>query len=202
MFTIKKPFESQFRERGSKFIGHVFPADSEEMFGAALDSLKSTYPDATHHCYGWRINPAQPKEYSSDDGEPSGTAGLPILNQLKSFEVINTGIVVVRYYGGTNLGKPGLIEAYGSAAQQCLEKAALISIRPVQLFDIHYAYPEENIINKLKSDYSLHVQEAEYLASIRLKIACPLENAPALEQELSGLEHLNIRFQKLEESYI
>jgi uncharacterized YigZ family protein len=202
MFTIKKSFESQFRERGSKFIGHLVPADSEETFGTELDTLKSTYPDATHHCYGWRINPAQPKEYSSDDGEPSSTAGLPILNQLKSFEVINAGIVVVRYYGGTKLGKPGLIEAYGLAARQCLENAALISIRPVQLFDIHYAYPEESIINKLKNDYSLHVQEAEYLASIRLKVACPLENAPAFARELSGLEHLNIRFQKLEESYI
>ncbi len=202
MFTIKKPFESQFRERGSKFIGCLFPADSEEIFSAGLDELKSKYPDATHHCYGWRINPAQPKEYSSDDGEPSGTAGLPILNQLKSFDAINVGMVVIRYYGGTKLGKPGLIAAYGLTTEQCLEKSDLISIRPVQIFEIHYAYPEENIINKLKNDYSLSVHEAEYLASIRLKVACPIESTTALEQELSGLEHLKISYKKLKESYI
>lgn len=183
-------------------MGYLFPAESEEEFQEQLDTLKSKFPDATHHCWAWRLNPGQPKEFSSDDGEPSGSAGLPILNQLKSFEVVNVGIVVVRYYGGTKLGKSGLIEAYGSAAKHCLESARLISIQPVQLFEIRYPYPEENTINKLKNDYELSVQDSEYLENIKLKVACPKKNNSLFEKEISGLEHLEITFKKLGESFI
>lgn len=183
-------------------MGHLFPIESEDDFHKELDEIKSKYPDATHHCYGWRVNPSQPKEFSSDDGEPSGTAGLPILNQLKSFEVVNAGIVVVRYYGGTKLGKSGLIEAYGRGAQLCLESANLISIKPVQLFEIRYPYPEENTINKLINDYELKVMESEYLEHVMLKVACPKATAGYFEKEVSGLEHLKITFEKLEESFI
>ncbi len=202
MYSIKNSFESSFRERGSKFLGFLFPADSEEAFAGQLDILKSKYPDATHHCYGWRLNPAQPKEFSTDDGEPYGTAGLPILNQLRSFEVVNAGIVVVRYYGGTKLGKSGLIEAYGLAAKQCLEKADLISIKPVRIFEVHYPYPEENRIQQLINFYALKVMKSEYLEHVTLKVACPIKTAPRFEKELNGLEHLNITFEKQEEHFI
>ncbi len=202
MFSIKNSTESNFRERGSKFLGFLFPVVSEDEFSGQLDQLKSKYPDATHHCYGWRLNPAQPKEFSSDDGEPSGTAGLPILNQLRSFDVVNAGIVVIRYYGGTKLGKSGLIEAYGLAAQHCLEMASLIPIEPVQLFEIRYSYPRENIIQKLKNDYGLLVQESEYLENITLKVACPKEKIEAFERELAGLNHLQISFKKKGESFV
>lgn len=200
--TINKTYESSFRERGSKFMGYLFPAESEVDFQNQLDQLKSTYPDATHHCWAWRLNPAQPKEFSSDDGEPSGTAGLPILNQLKSFEVVNAGVVVIRYYGGTKLGKSGLIEAYGRGTQLCLESASLKSIKPVQLFEIQYGYPDENIIQKLINDYELSVLDSEYLERVKLNVACPLKISEQFEKELSGLEHLKITFEKLEESFI
>lgn len=202
MKTISQTYESSFRERGSKFMGHLFPCESEKDFQDELDRVKSKYPDATHHCWAWRLNPGQPKEFSSDDGEPSGTAGLPILNQLKSFDVVNAGVVVVRYYGGTKLGKSGLMEAYGRGAQLCLESASLISIRPVQLFEICYGYPEENVIQKLKNNYELSVQNSEYLKDVKLKVACPKESSEQFEKELSGLEHLKITFEKLEESFI
>lgn len=202
MKTIRKSASTSFRERGSKFIGCLFPIDSEDDFHEELDDLKSKYPDATHHCYGWRVNPSQPKEFCSDDGEPSGTAGLPILNQLKSFDVVNAGIVVVRYYGGTKLGKSGLIEAYGRSAQLCLESASLISIKPVQLFEIRYPYPGENTINKLINDYDLKVMKSEYLEHVMLKVACPKATAKYFEKELAGLEHLKITFEKLKESFI
>lgn len=202
MKSITKTYESSFRERGSKFMGYLFPSESEKQFGEELDRLKSKYPDATHHCWAWRLNPGKPKEFSSDDGEPSGTAGLPILNQLKSFEVVNAGIVIVRYYGGTKLGKSGLIESYGRGAELCLESASLISIKPVQLFEIRYPYPEENTINKLKNDHELFVQNSEYLEDVKLKVACPKKNSESFEKELSGLEHLKITYEKLEESFI
>lgn len=202
MKTINKTYESSFRELGSKFMGYLFPATTEQDFQDELDRIKSEYPDATHHCWAWRLNPAQPKEFSSDDGEPSGTAGLPILNQLRSFEVVNAGIAVVRYYGGTKLGKPGLIQAYGRGAQLCLESANLISIKPVQLFEIQYPYSEENTINKFKNDFELSVQDSEYLEYVKLKIACPKQNSDRFEKEISGMEYLKITFEKLEESFI
>ncbi|WP_020403353.1 IMPACT family protein [Gracilimonas tropica] len=202
MKTITKTYETSFRERGSKFIGFLFPVETEDDFQDQLDQLKSRYPDATHHCWAWRLNPAQPKEFSSDDGEPSGTAGLPILNQLKSFEAVNAGMVVVRYYGGTKLGKPGLIEAYGRSTQLCLESARLIDIRPVKIFEIRYSYSEENTIQKLINDFDLKVTESEYLETVRLKVACPLETADACQKNLAGLEHLKIEFSEIGKSYI
>lgn len=202
MYSIINSTDSSFRERGSKFLGFLFPAVSEAEFSDELEKLKSKYPDATHHCYGWRLNPAQPKEFCTDDGEPSGTAGLPILNQLRSFEVVNAGIVVVRYYGGTKLGKSGLIEAYGLAAKQCLKEASLIAIKPVRLFEVQYPYPKENIIQKLINDYGLEILESEYLEGVRLKVACSLEKADLFEENLSELEHMCINFQRLNVSYI
>lgn len=200
--TPDQTYESSFRELGSKFLSYLFPVDSEDAFQGNLDELKSKYPDATHHCWAWRLNPPQPKEFSSDDGEPSGTAGLPILNQLRSFEVINAGIVVVRYYGGTKLGKPGLIEAYGRGAALCLKKAKLLTIKPVKIFDIVYSYPEENTIQKLINDHNLTVLESEYLEKIKLKVACPIDYSDRFETSLNGMKHLNIQFDPKQEHYI
>lgn len=183
-------------------MGYLFPCESEEQFGEELNRLKSKYPDATHHCWAWRLNPAQPKEFSSDDGEPSGTAGLPILNQLKSFEVVNAGIVVVRYYGGTKLGKSGLIEAYGRGAEFSLEKAELLSIKSVQMYEIVYPYPEENSIQKLINDFDLTVMDSEYLEKIKLNVACPKPKTDLFEKHIGGMEHLQIHFETKQEDYI
>jgi uncharacterized YigZ family protein len=200
--TIDKTYESSFRERGSKFMGYLFPAETEDIFQSKLDELKSKYPDATHHCWAWRLNPAQPKEFSSDDGEPSGTAGLPILNKLKSFEMVNIGLVVVRYYGGTKLGKSGLIEAYGRGASLCLEKAELLAIKPVQMYEIVYPYREENSIQKLINDFDLTVVDSEYLVKITLIVACPKTKAGLFEKNISSMEHLQIHFKAKQEDYI
>jgi uncharacterized YigZ family protein len=176
--------------------------ESEDEFQEQLHQIKSEFPDATHHCWAWRLNPVQPKQFSSDDGEPSGTAGLPILNQLKSADIINGGIVVVRYYGGTKLGKSGLIEAYSRAAALSVESADLVSIEPVYLFRIQYPYPQENTIQKLQNDYDLQVQDAEYLINVSLKVACPASLADSFKNEISGLDYLDIEYDDLGESFV
>lgn len=202
MKTIKKNTEASLRELGSKFLGFLFYSENETDFKKQLDQIKSTFPDASHHCYAYRVNPNSIIEFSSDDGEPSGTAGLPILNQLKSFELVNAGIVVVRYFGGTKLGKPGLIQAYGESAKLCLQKASFETIKAVQLFKLSYPYSEENIINKLKINYELKDQSAKYLADVTLTLACLIEKSEDLEKELLSLEYLNIQFEKLEPGFI
>ncbi len=194
--------ESNLRELGSKFLGFLFNCENESDFRLHLEKIKADYSDASHFCYGYRIDPTNILEYSSDDGEPSGTAGLPILNQLKSFEVVNAGLVVVRYFGGTKLGKPGLISAYGESAKLCLDRASFLSIKQVQLFSIEYPYSYENLISKLINHYDLSEQSAEYLENVTKIFACPIANSLGCEKELESFSHLPIRFETLHKSYV
>ncbi len=162
----------------------------------------SKFPDATHHCYAYRIDPLNLNEFSHDDGEPSGTAGLPILNKLKSFNAVNVGIIVVRYYGGTNLGKSGLIEAYGTSAEECLNQATFREIAPVRIVEVHYPYNQQNVITKLELDYNLKEQEAEYLASVKKSYACKEDLAQQFIDELKNLEHLSIDHKVIGHSFL
>lgn len=202
MKKVIRSTTDSFRERGSKFIGYLFPADSKEGFEVRLDKLKSEYPDATHHCYAWRIQPAELVEFSQDDGEPGGTAGLPILNQLKSYEVVNAGIIVVRYYGGTNLGKSGLIEAYGRSAEHCLQKAELHAITLIRKVEITYPYSMQNAIEKLMYQFDLEELESSYTENVSLILACPLQHKDSLKKKLNQLVHRGIEATFMEKSYI
>lgn len=202
MKTIDQQRQASFRTRGSKFIGHLFRADDVDEFEAKLEDIKQQYSDATHHCFARRINPHQPEEFYRGDGEPHGTAGLPILNQLKSFNVVNCGCVVVRYYGGTKLGKPGLIDAYGKAAKDCLAKASFLKIIPAQTFRVTYSYDNQSQINHLKNSFDLKERSAEYCEDVCLEVSCGVEKSKAFAEALRQLEHLGITFEELGDRYI
>jgi uncharacterized YigZ family protein len=200
--TILSDCESTYRDRGSKFYGFLFYCDSEESFKEKAEIIRKKYPDATHHCPAYRLHPENLTEFSSDDGEPSGTAGLPILNQLRSFDVVQVGAIIVRYYGGTHLGKPGLIEAYGSTTQRALENANLSEIKLVQIISIKYSYAHENEITQLYNTFSITELNAEYTSSIEKKIACPIEESAAVLSYLEQISYLPVDFEALEETYI
>lgn len=202
MHTITEQIQHSFREKGSKFIGHLFPVTSKKDFESKLNNLKSTYPDATHHCYAWRINPSQIEEFSQDDGEPTGTAGKPILNKLKSFEMVNCSCVVVRYYGGTKLGTSGLIQAYGKSAELCLEKAKHRTIIPTKNIVITYPYQQQKEIDQLKNKFDLKEIEAHYTDNVRLIMACRANQADAFEQALQKLEHKGLSMTKKGSGYV
>jgi len=155
MNSIKEDAEFSLRERGSKFFGFLFSAGSSDQFVEHLVELKSRYPDANHHCCAYRIYDESVQEYNSDDGEPSGTAGLPILNALRSSDLVNIGCVVVRYFGGTKLGKPGLIESYGDTARGCIQKADIGQIEQFLKINISYQYPEDKEIKHTIRPYPL-----------------------------------------------
>ena len=110
--TVEAPAETASRERSSKFLAYAFHVESEEEIAAHLERLRKRYYDATHHCYAWRLGPEGERFRANDDGEPSSTAGKPILGQMLSHDLTDCLIVVVRYFGGTKLGVPGLIAAY------------------------------------------------------------------------------------------
>lgn len=202
MKTITTTYQASFREKGSKFIGILFPIPSDKKFEHKLEAVISKYPDATHHCYGWRINPHQIEEFAQDDGEPSGTAGLPILNQLRSEKMINCGCIVVRYYGGTKLGKSGLIQAYGTAARDCLEQASLKKLILTQNFRITYGYPEQSNIDQLKNTFDLKELKASYLEKVTLNIACRADQAAAFHKALEQRQHLDISTEKTGQGFI
>ena len=202
MKKVLSQTEASFREKGSKFIGHLFPVDTKSAFEAELDQLKSQYPDANHHCYAWRMNPANIEKFAQDDGEPSGTAGLPILNQLKSFEVANAGLVVIRYYGGTNLGKSGLIKAYGGIAEACLQKALLQPLQLIWEVKIAYPYSEQNTIDQIMHQFDLKELWSSYAENVTLILGCPLEHKQQLNNRLKQLKHRGTKAEFLQKGYL
>lgn len=124
--TIAGPATAEIRERASKFKSYAFPLKKEEDWTRYLESVKVEHPKATHHCYAYRFGPGTDHYRANDDGEPSGSAGKPILGQIDSFGLSNVLIVVVRYYGGTKLGVPGLIQAYRESARLALQEAEVV----------------------------------------------------------------------------
>jgi uncharacterized YigZ family protein len=124
--TIANPTEGTFRDRGSKFIGYAFPVTNEKEIKEHLQHLKKIHPSAGHVCYAFRINPLNEYWRANDDGEPSSSAGKPILGQIRSMELQNVLVAVVRYFGGTLLGVPGLINAYRLTAFEALKIAELV----------------------------------------------------------------------------
>lgn len=202
MKTVKHKYQETFREKGSKFIGYLFPVSNTNQFDEKLQEIESQYPDATHHCYAWRIDPNKTEEFVQDDGEPSGTAGLPILNQLKSFEIVNCGCIVVRYYGGTNLGKSGLIQAYGYTAELCLQQASLQTVIPTQNFEITYPYSQQTQIDQLKNQFDLKEINAQYLEQVTLEIACRSGQADEFWDSLQQLVHIGIESQKKGDGFV
>lgn len=155
--TITKPAEGVFRDRGSKFIGYAYPIRSEEEVKGIIQQLKSEHPKARHHCWALRLSPDRNVFRINDDGEPSGTAGRPILNTLLSQDLTNVLLVVVRYFGGTLLGVPGLINAYKTAAQEALTTAEVIEKTVNDQYQLRFDYLQLNAVMKVIKDEEIAV---------------------------------------------
>ena len=202
MNIISESVQENLRERGSKFLGFLFPCNSLSSFDIHLQEIKTLHPTASHHCYAYRLNPVNLQEFSSDDGEPNGSAGLPILNQLKSVNLVNVGLVVVRYFGGTKLGKTGLIETYGKSARLSIAVSNPRPIRLVVPIEICFQYPQQSIINKLKSTFQLSEMNAEYLENVKISVACSSDLHLEFVNELEKLAHLEITFKKFAPTFL
>jgi len=153
--TISKASsESLYKEKGSKFLGYAFPVKNEEEIQPFIEKLKSEHHKARHWCYAWRIGTLSEQKYRiNDDGEPSGTAGLPIYGQILSKELTDILVVVVRYFGGTKLGVSGLVAAYKIAAQMVLEQAEIITKTIDNVYEISFSYADQNkVLRVLKTN--------------------------------------------------
>lgn len=186
--TIARPAEAACRERSSKFLSFAYPVRCEAEIKELLDSLRKKYFDATHHCYAWRLGPEGEQFRANDDGEPSGTAGRPILGQMLSRELTDALIVVVRYFGGTKLGVPGLIAAYKEAAAEAIAAAEVVEQLVERTATVWFPYIAMNDIMKVIKDEqpTVRAQEFDNLCSVTLSIRA--SRAEALWNKLSKVE--------------
>lgn len=171
--TISKSAEGLYKEKGSKFISIAFPVFWEEDFKQKLAEIKSKYHDARHHCYAYRIGVTSVLERFNDDGEPSGTAGKPILGQIHSFELTNTGIVVVRYFGGVKLGVGGLITAYKQAAADALNNAEIITRELKDEYLLSFGYEDMGEFLGLLKKMKIEHYDIKMEQKCSVKIALP-----------------------------
>jgi uncharacterized YigZ family protein len=176
--TITSPSkEVIFKDRGSKFYGYAFPVKTEVEIKEHIENLKKSHFNARHWCYAWQLGKEYNQYRANDDGEPSNSAGMPIYGQLQSFNLTNTLIVVVRYFGGTKIGVGGLIQAYKTAAQWALEESKIIEKTIDVHFKLLFDYPEMNVVMRIIKDQNLKIihqkleLNCEYTLSIRLKDA-------------------------------
>ncbi len=160
--TIEAAVETACRERSSKFLSYIYPVQNEEQIREALEALRKRYFDATHHCYAWRLGPHGEQFRANDDGEPSGTAGKPILGQLLSHELTDCLVVVVRYFGGTKLGVPGLIAAYKESARQVIEEATIVEKTVDRLFTVHFPYLVMNDVMRIIKEEQPRIRGQEF----------------------------------------
>ena len=170
--TIAQPAEGIFRDRGSKFLGYAYPISSDADIKPIVAKLKAEHPKANHHCWAIRLGIDRSVFRVNDDGEPSGTAGRPILNTLLSKNITNVLVVVVRYFGGTLLGVPGLINAYKLTTEAALEQAEIIEKTVNDIYTITFEYPQMNDVMRIIKEEQLQVleQTSELNCSIKFSI--------------------------------
>ena len=168
--TIEKEVEGIFRDKGSRFIAYLYPIKSEEDLKNIIIELKALHPKARHHCWAMRIGSDRTVFRINDDGEPSGTAGRPILNTLLSSDLTNVLAVVVRYFGGTLLGVPGLINAYKSATQDAINQANVIEKTIDLIFKLEFGHSVMNEVMKIIKDEGLRIFNQQFDLNCSLAI--------------------------------
>ncbi|HVV54321.1 MAG TPA: YigZ family protein [Mucilaginibacter sp.] len=185
--TIGQPSEGSFRDRGSKFISFAYPINSEQEIRDIVAKLKREHPKANHHCWALRWSTDRSVFRLNDDGEPSGTAGRPILNTLLSRDLTNIAVVVVRYFGGTLLGVPGLINAYKTAAEQALDNAPVVEKTVNDVYEITFGYAQMNDVMRAIKDNDLQVlgQHFDNICTMKVSI-----RKTHVEQALAHLQKI------------
>lgn len=176
--TLGSNSEGFYKEKGSKFLAFAFVVSDEQEVKKVLSELKKKFYDARHHCYAYVLGSKSERYRANDDGEPSHTAGDPILGQVRSNDLTNTLIVVVRYFGGTKLGVSGLINAYKTAAADAIANNSIIEKLIVSEFVIQFGYDQLNSVMKLVKDFNLEIisQKMEISCEMKLNVRMSLED--------------------------
>lgn len=179
--TIAEPNETISRERSSKFLAFAWPVEREEQIKELLDTLRKRFFDATHHCYAWRLGFEGEYTRANDDGEPSGTAGRPILGQILSARLTNVLVVVVRYFGGTKLGVPGLIKAYKEAAEEVLTDSQVIERVVEKSFELKFKFERQGDVMRLVKESGARVLQQNFDNVCTMEVSVRLSESDAFD---------------------
>ena len=182
------------KEKGSKFIGFAFPVNNEKELKTALDNLKEEHPKATHHCYAFRIGINGENYRANDDGEPSGSAGLPIYNQLLAHNLTNILVVIIRYYGGTKLGVSGLVKTYKESTKYTLEHAEIITKELETELEIHFKFSQQNIIFSLLNKFDAKDLNFDAQEDCMITARLNLSEKEKISELLSEIQYVNFKF--------
>ena len=192
--TIKSPVENiLLKEKGSKFIGFVFPLNGDNDLKKSLEKIRQEHPKATHHCYAFRLGLEGENYRANDDGEPSGSAGLPIYNQLLAHDITNVLLIVVRYYGGTKLGVSGLVKAYKESAKQTLEEAEIITKELETEIEIHFSFNQQNQIFTLLNKFDGKI--LDFLTDEQCTITAKIKTSQkeSISEQLSEMQNISFK---------
>ncbi len=192
-FTIDKPSNAEFKDRGSKFIAYAFPIETTDDFKKQMQLLKKEHPKAVHHCFAYRIGTDGNNFRSSDDGEPSGTAGKPILGQIDSKGITNAAVIVVRYWGGTLLGVPGLINAYKTAAALALQVTPIIEKQIEVNYSIEFDYTQMNEVMMLMKQFNCTILSNEIQLFCIIKAGVPKNRLDEVLYRLKDLQNVTVK---------
>ena len=190
--TIAEPAEAIYKERSSKFLTYAYPVESEEEIKELLDALRKEYYDATHHCYAYRLGPQGEHYRANDDGEPSGTAGKPILGQLLSADLTNCLVVVVRYFGGTKLGVSGLIQAYKESTADVIAVSKIIEKTVDRIIKVDFSYISMNGVMRIIKDMNPRIDEQIFDNLCTMKLRIRESEADMLIAKLEKVEGVTI----------
>jgi len=191
-FTISSPSEGNYKEKGSRFLAFAFPVEDDEQIKEHLAALRKKYYDARHHCYAWMLGYDGEKFRANDDGEPSHSAGDPILGQIRAHNLTNVLVVVVRYFGGTKLGVGGLVNAYRTAAAEALSTANVEERLITQAMIVQFGYPLLNTVMKIVKDHDLEIADQSMTLTCELTLRVRLSIADMVKEKLSKIHGVEV----------
>jgi len=193
--TITKPAEGQYKEKGSRFLGFSYPVTAEAEIKAHVSQLAKKYFDARHHCFAWVLGADKKSFRAFDDGEPNHSAGDPILGQIRSRDLTNVLVVVVRYFGGVKLGVGGLISAYRMAAGEALDAAEIIEKEVTATLQLTYGYEATPEIMRLIKEFDLVIQSQNFETDCRLIAEYKLRDKEKLSEKMALMVAMGVKLQ-------
>ena len=192
--TLSSKSEGRYNEKGSTFTALTLPVVSLGQVKNELNNLREQYPDANHICYGYRIKEGdRVDEFATDAGEPKGSSGIPILNVLKRNQLVNVVIFVIRYFGGSKLGIPGLINAYGTAAERTIQNAKVKKWIQLERISFIYNYDLQNRVDSILQKFKVNIIKSDFGESIQVELEIEVEKNEELSKELKDVSNGTIR---------
>lgn len=194
--TISKRSEGYYKDKGSKFIAVAIPVETEQEAMLKLNEIKNEFHDARHHCYAYMVGAGKDASRFNDDGEPSGTAGRPIIGQINSNDLTNVLVVVVRYFGGTKLGVRGLINAYKTATHEAFAAGDLVVKTVNEIYELKFDYSKMNAVMQIMKDPAIKITQQDFNLNCKIEFLVRKSLGENFRNRLQKINGLKLSFLK------